>query len=213
MRGLLYVSYTPIKLFLKNKSWGPQPTEGHGWEVKVNHEVITFRGRDGEGESVPSRRTAGSGGQGEWVRLDPAQMGWHPDGWREVKSESWFGAEAGASILLFLASPLTACLPGSVTGIAAFLTSCRPPSHQDYAMVREGPGRPHRLQPSPCGLPQEGALDLLKKLDSWQMSIQLLQVGGDGQPPGQCRRQEGDLVQEGKTLMGNPPRRGSGRDF
>ena len=84
----------------------------------------------------------GSGGQGEWVGLDPAQTGWNPDAWREVKSESWFGAEAGPSLLLlFLTSPLTACLPASVTGIAAFLTSCRSPSHQDCAMVREGPGR------------------------------------------------------------------------
>lgn len=40
------------------------------------------------------------------------------------------------------------------------------------------------------------------------MSIQLLQVGGDGQPLGQCRRQVGDLVQEGKTFMGEPSQEG-----
>lgn len=33
-------------------------------------------------------------------------------------------------------------------------------------------------QYSSCDFPQEGALDLLKKLNSCQMSIQLLQVGG-----------------------------------
>ena len=95
----------------------------------------------GKGRAFPVEEQQNRG-QGEWVGLDPAQTGWNPDAWREVKSESWFGAEAGPSLLLlFLASPLTACLPGSVTGIASFLTFWRPPSHQDCAMVREGPGQ------------------------------------------------------------------------
>jgi hypothetical protein len=42
--------------------------------------------------------------------------------------------------------------------------------------VREGYGAESMPQWSPCGLPQEGALHLLKKLNSCQMSIQLLQV-------------------------------------
>ena len=163
----------------------------------------------GKGRAFPVEGTAEPGGQGEWIGLDPAWMGWNPNGWREVKSEGWSGAEAAPLLLLFLTSALTACLPGSATGTASFLTSCCRPSHQDHAMVREGLGHPHRPRPSPCGLPQEGALDLLKKLHSWQMSIQLLQVGGDGQPPGQ----EGSLVQEGKTLVGEPSQEGVWEGF
>lgn len=44
-------------------------------------------------------------------------------------------------------------------------------------MSERGPAQNLCPLSSPCGLPQEGALDLLKKLNSCQMSIQLLQVG------------------------------------
>ena len=65
----------------------------------------------GKGRAFPVEGTAEPGGQGEWIGLDPAWMGWNPDGWREVKSEGWSGAEAAPLLLLFLTSALTACLP------------------------------------------------------------------------------------------------------
>lgn len=94
-----------------------------------------------------------------------------------MKLESWFGAEASPSLLFF--DHLAACLL-SLEESPPYLL---PPSFplRPHNGQREAWGRPHGPQPSPCGLPQEGALDLLKKLNSWQMSIQLLQVGGDGQ--------------------------------
>ena len=56
-------------------------------------------------------------------------------------------------------------------------TSCTPLSHRHHTMSERGPAQNLCPPSSPCGLPQEGALDLLKKLDSCQMSIRLLQVG------------------------------------
>lgn len=96
---------------------------------------------------------------------------------------------------MFLVSllPSAPCL--SFGHVSVFSSSM----YQGHTVVREaraGPGP----QSSPCGLPQEGALDLLKKLHSCQMSIQLLQVGWGREALGQCLG--GELVGEGKTPKG-----------
>lgn len=51
-------------------------------------------------------------------------------------------------------------------------------SAQEPTAIRERPRATSVSQCFSCDFPQEGALDLLKKLNSCQMSIQLLQVGG-----------------------------------
>ncbi|KAL4667389.1 hypothetical protein H8959_006078 [Pygathrix nigripes] len=76
--------------------------------------------------------------------------------------------------------------------------------YQDHTIVREaraGPGP----QFSPCGLPQEGALDLLKKLHSCQMSIQLLQTTRIGVAVNGVRKHCSDkeVVSLAKVLIKN----------
>ncbi|XP_073937111.1 transcription elongation factor A protein 3 isoform X2 [Castor canadensis] len=71
--------------------------------------------------------------------------------------------------------------------------------------VREGYGAESMPQWSPCGLPQEGALHLLKKLNSCQMSIQLLQTTRIGVAVNGVRKHCSDkeVVSLAKVLIKN----------